>query len=440
MTNNTDDPFAPRDSTVIRPRPGAGRRASNEPSSFSPRRPESVHSPEPPPVQFGELFGAGLNPLLQAANPLLVLAGRVRTTLAQSDIDGLRRQALEAIRIFEERAGSAGVRSETVLAARYALCATLDEAVLSTPWGAQGDWASQTLLVTLHREAWGGEKFFEMLERISRDPARHIDLMELQYACLALGFTGKFQVLDRGQNQLADIQRDLYQKIRAHRGTPESELSLHWRGVENRRNRVIRYVPWWVVGAAALVALTGAFIYFHTRLGALASPVHEQLAQVGLDDFKTPAVGATPPEGPRLKELLAEDVAQGVLDVEESANRTVITLVAPDLFASGSANVNPARHDVLARVTNAIDQVPGRVLVVGHTDDSPLRSFRYKDNYELSRERAVHVVKIMKLTIDDPSRLEWTGVGPSQPKYTPPSLPENRARNRRVEIVHVAQG
>jgi len=440
MTNNTDDPFAPRDSTVIRPRPGAGRRASNEPSSFSPRRPESVHSPEPPPVQFGELFGAGLNPLLQAANPLLVLAGRVRTTLAQSDIGGLRRQALEAIRTFEERAGSAGVRSETVLAARYALCATLDEAVLSTPWGAQGDWASETLLVTLHREAWGGEKFFEMLERISRDPARHIDLMELQYACLALGFTGKFQVLDRGQNQLADIQRDLYQKIRAHRGTPESELSPHWRGVENRRNRVIRYVPWWVVGAAALVALTGAFIYFHTRLGALASPVHEQLAQVGLDDFNSPAVGATPPEGPRLKELLAEDVAQGVLDVEESANRTVITLVAPDLFASGSANVNPARHDVLARVTNAIDQVPGRVLVVGHTDDSPLRSFRYKDNYELSRERAVHVVKIMKLTIDDPSRLEWTGVGPSQPKYTPPSLPENRARNRRVEIVHVAQG
>jgi len=110
------------------------------------------------------------------------------------------------------------------------------------------------------------------------------------------------------------------------------------------------------------------------------------------------------------------------------------------LFASGSAKVNPSRYDVLARVTDAIDQVPGRVLVVGHTDDSPLRSFRYKDNFELSRERAVQVVNIIKLTIDEPSRLEWTGVGSSQPRYTPPSLPENRARNRRVEIVHVAQG
>lgn len=439
MSNDDLDPFAPRDATIMRPRPGAGRRSSGDPLSVSARRPESVQPPELPPAQLGELFGVGLNPLLQAANPLLLLAGRVRTTLMHNDVADLRRQALEAVRTFEERAGAAGIASGTVLAARYALCATLDEAVLSTPWGAQSDWASQTLLVTLHREAWGGEKFFEMLERISRDPARHIDLMELQYVCLALGFAGKFQVVDHGQDKLAAIQRDLFQKIRAHRGATEPGLSPHWRGIEDRRNRVVRYVPWWVIGAAALVALTGTFVYFHARLGTLAAPVHERLAKVGVDDFTGPAVVAAVPEGPRLKALLAEDVTADVLEVEESGNRTVVTLVAPDLFASGSAKVNPVRYDVLVRVADAIDQVPGRVLVVGHTDDSPLRSLRYRDNYELSRERAVQVVEIMKRAIDDPSRLEWTGVGPSQPKYTPPSLPENRARNRRVEIVHVAE-
>ena len=82
---------------------------------------------------------------------------------------------MDEIHKFEERARTAGIANETVLAARYALCASLDEAVLSTPWGAQSEWAQQTLLVALHREAWGGEKFFEMLDRISRDPARHID-------------------------------------------------------------------------------------------------------------------------------------------------------------------------------------------------------------------------------------------------------------------------
>ena len=87
---------------------------------------------------------------------------------------------LEEIRRFEESARAAGVSNEMTLAARYALCAALDEAVLSTPWGAHTEWSQQTLLVTLHREAWGGEKFFEMLSRISQDPGRHIDLMELQ--------------------------------------------------------------------------------------------------------------------------------------------------------------------------------------------------------------------------------------------------------------------
>jgi type VI secretion system protein ImpK len=81
--------------------------------------------------------------------------------------------------------------------------------------------------------------------------------------------------------------------------------------------------------------------------------------------------------------------------------------------------------------------VPGRILVVGHTDDQPLKSFRYRDNFELSRERAVSVVKTLQPAIDNPARFEWNGVGSSSPRYRPESEPENRARNRRVEIVHV---
>ena len=69
---------------------------------------------------------------------------------------------------------------------------------------------------------------------------------------------------------------------------------------------------------------------------------------------------------------------------------------------------------MLTRVAGALNQVPGRVLVVGHTDDQPLRSLRYRDNFELSRERAVSVVDgSCSATIDNPARLEWTGVGSS---------------------------
>ena len=95
-------------------------------------------------------LGLGLSPLVRAASPLLLLAGQLRGTLSVPDVAGLRRHALEEIRRFEERARAAACPSEIVTAARYVLCAGLDEAVLSTPWGAQSEWAQQTLLVALH--------------------------------------------------------------------------------------------------------------------------------------------------------------------------------------------------------------------------------------------------------------------------------------------------
>jgi len=75
--------------------------------------------------------------------------------------------------------------------------------------------------------------------------------------------------------------------------------------------------------------------------------------------------------------------------------------------------------------------------VRGHTDDQPLTSLRYRDNFELSRERAVSVVKLMQPALQKTVRLEPNGAGSSEPRYKPESTPENRARNRRVEIIHV---
>jgi type VI secretion system protein ImpK len=437
--SDIDDPFKPSDATVLRPRPGAGRRGAGDPlPAARPSAPAPSSYSEPIPPAARALLGAGLNPLVQAASPLLLLAGQLRGTLAAPEVGDLRRHALEEIRHFEERARTAGVASEVARAARYALCASLDEAVLSTPWGAQSEWAQQTLLVALHREAWGGEKFFEMLDRISQDPARHIDLMELQYLCLALGFMGKYQVADRGHARQAEVQQDLYRKIRTHRGTPPSDLSLQWRGLQDRRNPLIRYVPWWVVGAAALAILAIAFVTYSTRLGNRSAPVEATLAGVGLEEFGVPRPLAAP-VGPTVKQLLAPEEAKGTMRVDEDGGNTTITLLATDLFASGSATFNHRYDDTLRRVAAALDRVPGRVLVTGHTDDQALKSFRYRDNFELSRERALSVLNILKPAIQDPGRMEFTGYGPSQPKYQPPSTAENRARNRRVEIIHARE-
>ena len=175
-----DDPLTPRDVTILRPRPGASRRPA-------PQAP--VMSPSPPPVQgsassmsvgvsssfagapapsisqsvgadavpLAEWITTGANPLLQAAVPLLVLAGRLRGQISNADVESLRRQTIQEIRTFEERVRRAEVPPEDVLAARYALCTAIDEAVLNTPWGAQSDWSSQSLLVQLGLSVWRSE-------------------------------------------------------------------------------------------------------------------------------------------------------------------------------------------------------------------------------------------------------------------------------------------
>ena len=84
-----------------------------------------------------------------------------------------------------------------------------------------------------------------------------------------------------------------------------------------------------------------------------------------------------------------------------------------------------------------MNKVPGRVRVEGHTDDQPIRSLRYHDNFELSRERAGNVASSWSVLIDNPARLMLDGFRRFTAALYPGSEPENRSRNRRVEIVHL---
>ena len=112
-----------------------------------------------------------------------------------------------------------------------------------------------------------------------------------------------------------------------------------------------------------------------------------------------------------------------------------ITLISTDLFASGSDRLNASYGPLVHRIGGALEQLPGRILIVGHTDDQPIRSFRFTDNYDLSRQRAQRVAELMKQDVTNAARIDFTGVGPGEPRYLPADLPENRARNRRVEII-----
>lgn len=449
VDNNSDDPFALPEGTILRPRPGAGRRAGAAPPVRPPAHGASPHAllssgpghTDPDPgsttttgtaASLADFITGADNPILQSAAPLLLLVARLGA-VQQVGATTLRQQAVQEIRACEDRLRAAGVAREDTLVARYVLCTFVDTAVLNTPWGAQGDWASQSLLVMFHKEVSGGAKFFEILERVRPDPTRYADLIELLYVCLALGYEGKYRHDPQGASKLAQLQRELFDLIRARRPQQGEDLSPYWKGIEDRRNPVMRYVPWWVIAIGGAAILTIAFVIFHTRLAVETEPIKAALA--------TPAVRlsypmATSSRASRLKELLASQEAAGRLKVEELADKTVVTLTAPTLFRSGSAHINPDFAATLLEVGHALEQVPGRVVVVGHTDDQPVHSLQYADNFDLSRARALAVAQTLKPTLSNFGRVTWQGVGSTEPRY-PMDTQENRARNRRVEIIHL---
>jgi type VI secretion system protein ImpK len=445
MTAPTDDGLGGSDHTILRPSTAGSRRAAtpiatsgSPPASAGARAssaPSAPLSSQPPGAErdLSAFFSGGRNPLLQSAIPLLLLGQRLRVTASVPDVASLRRQVFEAVRAFESQARAADVLPEDVLAARYALCTALDEAALNTPWGAQSEWASQTLLVAFHREAFGGEKFFEILKRINLDPNRYINLMELMYVCLALGFEGRYRLEERGASGLLEVQHEVYQHIRSVRGAVEPELSPHWRGVTNARNRLVRYVPLWVVALGVVAVLIVVYIGLYASLGQRSGRVMSSLAGIGLEPMYRGQLAPT--GGLRLKALLAPQELRGEVSVDEQADRTTVTLPAPDLFASGSAAVNPRYQTVISAIGAALNRVPGRVTVIGHTDDQPVHSLSFANNSELSRARALAVIGLLKPALDSPGRLEAVGRGSDQPRYLPADVPENRARNRRVEIV-----
>ena len=441
-----DDPM--HDATVVRPRPKAGVPSTDDATRLAPSRESRSPSPMSPTIKapaadISEFLSGTVNPLVRAANPLLLLAVQLRHSASSPPVDRLREQTVAHVQKFENHAQSLGISTQTIMAARYVLCTMVDESVLNSPWGDQSGWAQKTLLVTFHGETYGGAKFFQILDRLSADFSRHLDLIELMYICLALGFGGRYLIEPGGQGRLTDIQEDLYRRIRSLREAPAAELAPHWRGLEDQRNPLMRYVPLWVIGAAAVCLVLAAFLYFYAKLNGLSSPVSAQLAGIGLEAATPPQASdrLTPPVARKtLKQLLAPEEQAGKLSVEEQPDgRASVRLGATALFASGGADIAADEVPLLHRVTWALNQVPGRLIIVGHTDDQPIHSLEFKDNYALSAARASSALQILSQGLNDPHRLESSGAGDSQPVATPPDLPANRARNRRVEIMYTPE-
>lgn len=290
MSGNDSDktvfkqPMPGGDRTSMRPTPGARAQPIPERQSF-----DDYHRPTAPPVNRPAMpdvniaqFNAqhSVNPVVNAAATLIAVFAKTRSTARHNDVAGLYQRLINEIKTFESRLRDLNLKQEQLLSARYLMCSVLDEAVLNTPWGSESAWAQRTLLSVFHGETSGGEKSFLILDRMKQTPAENLDLIELFYIAISLGFEGRYRLMNRGREGLDQIREELFLLIRRNRGDYERSLSSSWAGLGSMRNPITEYIPLWVVVALMLAILFFSYSGLRYWLYASSTPVVQELSEL----------------------------------------------------------------------------------------------------------------------------------------------------------------
>ena len=447
----SDNPFSePDDSdrTIIRPVPGgAARRAAPPPA-------QQAATPPPPPrpgrpealAEGTERLAIGATPLLAAAAPLLQLMARLRNTANPPDTGDLRERTVREVRAFEQQARDNGVPMEQLRPAHYALCSSIDDVVLNTPWGSAGGWDARSLVSTFHQETGSGARFFNLLKQMRDNPGKFLPVLELMYVCMSLGFVGQYRLSPRGPGELERIREETYAIIARNRQAATPELAPHWKGVDAPYRPSRARLPVWVAASAGLAAVAGLFLWSSNGLNAAsddlyarmlaAPPAHmPQIARAAVVQPLPP-----PPEPPppgvldRLRSFLRPEIQQGLVTVVGTQAVPIVRISGRGMFPSGSATVQQSFAPLLGRIGLALKEEPGPVQVIGYTDNQQIRTVAFPSNFALSTARAQAARTIIAGSLGDGGRISAEGRADAD-AIASNATPEGREQNRRIEVV-----
>ncbi|EPG75278.1 OmpA family protein [Leptospira fainei serovar Hurstbridge str. BUT 6] len=137
-----------------------------------------------------------------------------------------------------------------------------------------------------------------------------------------------------------------------------------------------------------------------------------------------------------LEEKLKGEISKGQIRVKRFQGRLIINVDDQISFDSGSADLKKQILPALDKVKDILVNYPGNIITVeGHTDNVPIRTKKFQDNWQLSTERALSVLRfLLEAKNLDPRNFSAAGYGEYAPLVSN-DTPENKAINRRVDIV-----
>ena len=209
-------------------------------------------------------------------------------------------------------------------------------------------------------------------------------------------------------------------------------------------NRVHWSIPWSDLMMTMFILFVVMFIYHSSQ--------KEFLSPDGLNTQETEPYPTNPPPLTDNKIVVSQDTLPKLYDLSKKtlqakdlnnfasvdllADKAVRIILTGDLlFDLGEATLKEEAKEKLKKIAPLIAKTPYKVNIVGHTDDIPIKSSQFPSNWELSLIRASVVGRFFIEDLSIPgNKFYLSGHSYFQP-VRPNSTPENRAANRRVEII-----
>ena len=226
------------------------------------------------------LRGQSINPMIDAATPLLGLVQRVRQLSRYERVNELYQRVETEILAIEPELMAQGYEHGVVLSFRYILCSFIDEAVMSRDWGSQSEWSQHSLLARFHNETWGGEKVFVLLALLQEEPVRYRDILEFIYLCLCLGFEGRYKVMSQGRDEFERMVRQLHKLLSTGVSGRHSCVFHLDLGKQESRYQLRKQVSLRSLLMGSVLILASIFGFYQHQLNEQTQDVLRQLTEL----------------------------------------------------------------------------------------------------------------------------------------------------------------
>ncbi len=201
------------------------------------------------------------NELLGLTPPLFELVGKLLAPVADDfSLQEYRDTVVEALELFTQKAADSNIEMVKIQDSKFAIVALLDELAMASELEDKTLWLEKPLQLEYFAEHVAGEGFFQRLDDLLKMGIINVDVIEVYYACLELGFEGIYRL--KGVDKLRARIQELRVQISAVRGNVDTNLRVNTIKVKNTQHKGRRPIPYWIQVCALLSGIILIYIAY----------------------------------------------------------------------------------------------------------------------------------------------------------------------------------